>query len=93
MENIYKIILEETLSGYWDYYIKEDRVVLSPAFKAMFGYLDDELPNTTDTWSTLILDEDIPAWISAWPAILKAADLPLLTSKCAISTKMALSFG
>jgi len=58
MENIYKIILEETLAGYWDWYIKEDRIFLSPGFKAMFGYADDELPNATNTWTKLISPDD-----------------------------------
>ncbi|QHS54673.1 PAS domain S-box protein [Mucilaginibacter sp. 14171R-50] len=60
MENIYKIILEETLAGYWDCYLQEDKVILSAAFKAMFGYLDHELPDTTETWAKLILPEDMP---------------------------------
>jgi PAS domain S-box-containing protein len=60
MENIYKIILEETLAGYWDYHVKENTVVLSPAFKAMFGYHDHELANSTDTWAKLIVKEDRP---------------------------------
>jgi PAS domain S-box-containing protein len=58
MENIYKIILEETLAGYWDYRIQDDDLILSPAFKAIFGYRDDELPNSTATWSGLIVEED-----------------------------------
>jgi PAS domain S-box-containing protein len=60
MENIYKIILEEALAGYWDCYLQENKVFLSTAFKAMFGYQDHELPNTTDTWAKLIVPEDIP---------------------------------
>lgn len=60
MENIYKIILEETLAGYWDCYLQEDRVILSAAFKAIFGYQDHELANTTKTWATLIVPEDVP---------------------------------
>ncbi|RYU89571.1 PAS domain S-box protein [Mucilaginibacter terrigena] len=60
MDNIYKIILEETLAGYWDCYLQEDKVILSAAFKAMFGYQDHELPNTTDTWAKLIVPEDMP---------------------------------
>jgi PAS domain S-box-containing protein len=60
MENIYKIILEEALAGYWDCYLQEDKVILSVAFKAMFGYRDHELANTTDTWAKLIVPEDVP---------------------------------
>ncbi|MES2064431.1 MAG: PAS domain S-box protein [Bacteroidota bacterium] len=58
MENIYKIILEETLAGYWDCYLREDRVIYSSTFKNIFGYQDDELPNTTETWANLIVPED-----------------------------------
>lgn len=60
MENIYKVILEETLAGYWDCYLREDRVIYSSAFKNIFGYRDDELPNTTATWANLIVPEDRP---------------------------------
>ncbi len=60
MENIYKIILEETLAGYWDCYLQEDKVILSAAFKAMFGYQDHELENTTATWARLIVPGDVP---------------------------------
>nr|WP_294942205.1 PAS domain S-box protein [uncultured Mucilaginibacter sp.] len=60
MEDIYKIILEETLAGYWDYRPRENSVKLSKSFKAMFGYEEHELPNTTATWATLIVEEDKP---------------------------------
>lgn len=60
MENIYKVILEETLAGYWDCYLREDKVIYSSAFKNIFGYRDDELPNTTETWANLIVPEDRP---------------------------------
>lgn len=60
MENIYKIILEETLAGYWDCYLREDRVIYSSVFKNIFGYEDEELPNTTETWASLIISEDRP---------------------------------
>jgi PAS domain S-box-containing protein len=58
MEDIYKIILEETLAGYWDWDIKQDAVVLNPAFKAIFGYLDHELPGTSQAWYNLTVPED-----------------------------------
>jgi PAS domain S-box-containing protein len=58
MKNIYKIILEETLAGYWDWHIKENEIVLSPAFKAIFGYQDNELPNTIISWQELIVPDD-----------------------------------
>jgi PAS domain S-box-containing protein len=58
MKDIYKIILEETVAGYWDWHIKEKEIVLSPAFKAMFGYHDDELPNTIISWQKLVVPDD-----------------------------------
>ncbi|MFD0795621.1 PAS domain S-box protein [Mucilaginibacter litoreus] len=60
MEDIYKVILEEALAGYWDCYFQEDKVMYSPAFKALFGYQDNELPNNIATWINLILPEDRP---------------------------------
>lgn len=60
MENIYKVILEETLAGYWDYNVRENAVFLSPAFKAIFGYQDHELDSSIETWANLILKEDQP---------------------------------
>jgi PAS domain S-box-containing protein len=60
MENIYKVILEETLAGYWDCYLREDKVIYSSAFKNIFGYQDDELTNTTGIWTNLIVPEDRP---------------------------------
>ncbi len=60
MENIYKIILEETLAGYWDCYLQEHKVIYSTNFKTLFGFQDHELPNTTETWAQLIIPEDRP---------------------------------
>ena len=58
MENIYKIILDETLAGYWDYNLREKKVIYSAAFQNLFGYREDELPNTIETWANLIVPED-----------------------------------
>lgn len=53
-------ILETTLSGYWVWNIAENTAYLSPAFKKMFGYEDDELPNLPETWQKLLFPEDLP---------------------------------
>ncbi|MES2265234.1 MAG: PAS domain S-box protein [Bacteroidota bacterium] len=60
MESIYKVILEETFAGYWDCYLQNNVVILSPAFKAMLGYQDHELEDTTATWAKVIVPEDVP---------------------------------
>lgn len=58
MENIYKIILEDTLAGYWDWNIKEGTEYLSPSLKLMFGYEDHEMENKPEAWEQLIFPED-----------------------------------
>ena len=53
-------ILEATLAGYWDWDIKGGKEYLSPTYKRMFGYAEDELPNLPGTWKKLIFPEDLP---------------------------------
>jgi PAS domain S-box-containing protein len=57
---ILRDILEDTLAGYWDWDIPNNREYLSPTFKKMFGYEDHELPNSPETWQRLIFPEDLP---------------------------------
>ena len=59
MENVYKIILEDTLAGYWDWNIREGTEYLSPSLKMMFGYEDHELENKPKAWEELIFPEDL----------------------------------
>ncbi|MBW4520619.1 MAG: PAS domain-containing protein [Scytolyngbya sp. HA4215-MV1] len=56
LENILDIIL----AGYWDWDLQNDQEYLSPGFKRMFGYRDEELPNLPETWQHLIFPEDLP---------------------------------
>ena len=44
-ETIFNEILEASMAGYWDWHIQEDYEYMSPSFKSMFGYKEDELPN------------------------------------------------
>ncbi|MBD2451442.1 PAS domain-containing protein, partial [Nostoc sp. FACHB-152] len=53
-------ILEVGLAGYWDWDIPGNQEYLSPTFKQMFGYEDHELPNTPESWQSLIFSEDLP---------------------------------
>jgi PAS domain S-box-containing protein len=57
---ILRDILEATLAGYWDWDIPNNREYLSPTLKKMFGYEDHELPNSPETWKSLIFPEDLP---------------------------------
>ena len=56
---LYEQILEQTMAGYWDWYIQDDFEFLSPAFKEMFGYTDDEMANTPEAWQKIIYPDDL----------------------------------
>jgi len=58
-KKLLETILEDTLSGYWDWDIASGTQYLSPSFKRMFGYKDHELDNFRKTWETLIFKEDL----------------------------------
>ena len=58
-------IFEVILAGYWDWNLQDNTEYLSPGFKKMFGYEDDELENHPDTWQDLILPEDLPGTLEA----------------------------
>jgi two-component system, chemotaxis family, CheB/CheR fusion protein len=58
--DILQSVLETSLAGYWDWNIAEGTEYMSPTFKAMFGYRDDEMPNSPETWQKLIHPEDLP---------------------------------
>lgn len=52
-------ILEDTLSGYWDWNLVDNTEYLSPSFKAMFGYEDNEMENSPESWQEIIYKEDL----------------------------------
>jgi len=54
-------ILEDAMSGYWNWDLLHNEEYLSPSFKEMFGYADYELENSPETWQKLIFDEDLPS--------------------------------
>ncbi len=58
--HIYEQILEQSLAGYWDWDIPTGDEYLSPTFKKMFGYEDNEIENKATSWQKLIFAEDLP---------------------------------
>ena len=58
-KNILEQILEDTLSGYWDWDLKNNSEYLSPSFKSMFGYMDSEMENSPESWKKIIFPEDL----------------------------------
>ncbi|MFZ1613803.1 MAG: PAS domain S-box protein, partial [Holophaga sp.] len=59
-KRIVELILEQSLAGYWDWLIQENEEYLSPTFKKMFGYEDNEMPNSPEAWQKIIFAEDLP---------------------------------
>jgi diguanylate cyclase (GGDEF)-like protein/PAS domain S-box-containing protein len=59
-------ILDDTLSGYWDWNLDNNTEYLSTGFKKMLGYQDHELVNSPETWQRLILQEDLPKVINCF---------------------------
>lgn len=53
-------VLDVVLAGYWDWDLVNQTEYLSPGFKKMFGYADDELANSPETWKRLMFAEDLP---------------------------------
>jgi PAS domain S-box-containing protein len=54
----YEIAMLGSKDGLWDWDIVRDTVYLSPSWKAMIGYADDELSSRYGIWSTLIHPDD-----------------------------------
>ena len=57
---ILNAILEGTMAGYWEWHIQEDYEYMSPRFKEMFGFEDEEVPNKPDWWQKQIHPDDLP---------------------------------
>lgn len=53
-------IMEGALGGYWDWDLVNQTEYLSPNFKKMFGYADEEMPNLPESWQKIIYAEDLP---------------------------------
>lgn len=54
-------LLESEAAGYWDWDIPGDTLFMSPRFKSMFGYDEDEIENTPEGRDRLIHPDDLPA--------------------------------
>ncbi len=57
---VFNEVLESTMAGFWDWNIPEHTEYLSPTFKKMFGYEDDEMENSPDSWQKIIHPDDLP---------------------------------
>ena len=57
---LWKRALEGTGDGVWDWHVQEGRERLSPACKALYGFADDELPDSPDALDGRTHPDDLP---------------------------------
>jgi PAS domain S-box-containing protein len=59
-EGFLRNIFESILAGFWDWNLVDNTEYLSPTFKKMFGYEDNEMENSPEAWQRIIFQEDLP---------------------------------
>ncbi len=53
-----ELVMAGSNDGIWDWDLRANTLYLSPRWKAMLGYSDDELANSIDTWPALAHPDD-----------------------------------
>lgn len=56
--NMYRVLLEQGLSGYWDWNIQGNEQFISTSFMNMLGYDADEKANASKEWQSYVSFED-----------------------------------
>jgi diguanylate cyclase (GGDEF)-like protein/PAS domain S-box-containing protein len=54
----FELVIQASNDGFWDWNFVTNEIYYSPRWKEMLGYEDHELPNTLDTWRSLVFPED-----------------------------------
>jgi PAS domain S-box-containing protein len=67
----FELAVNGSSAGIWDWEVGSDRVYLSPRWKEMLGYSDQELLNRFDTWKELMHAEDRPRVMEAIDSYLQ----------------------
>jgi PAS domain S-box-containing protein len=68
LEVISESALESSLAGFWDWDMTTNEEYLSPRFKSMFGYADNEMENTPEAWQKIAYQEDLPGMFESFNA-------------------------
>ncbi|MFP4121679.1 PAS domain S-box protein [Coleofasciculus sp.] len=61
-EERWHLALRGNNDGIWDWNVKTNQVFLSPRWKEMLGYEEDEIPNHLDEWSKRVHPDDLE-WV------------------------------
>jgi PAS domain S-box-containing protein len=65
-------VLESSLAGYWDWNMVTGEEFLSTRFKEMFGYSNDEMENTPESWQKIAFKEDLPGMFESFDTHVKS---------------------
>ncbi|MGK7888113.1 MAG: diguanylate cyclase, partial [Leptolyngbyaceae cyanobacterium] len=57
-KNQLELFIQATSEGFWDWNLVTHEIYLSPRWKAMLGYRDDELENSLETWDAVMVESD-----------------------------------
>lgn len=53
-----KLAIEGSSTGFWDWDLNTQKVIYSPLWKAMLGYQEDEITDSTEEWMSRLHPED-----------------------------------
>ena len=67
----YRLAIEGSQDGIWDWDIGNDTLYLSPRFKALLGYEEEDIPDSVEAWLGLIHPEDLDVHRDLMTAHLK----------------------
>ncbi len=74
---IFEFLQAGSLDGIWYWDVeRQDQEWMSPRFKELFGYRDDEIPNTSEWWMANIFPEDRDLALDNFAKHLADADHP-----------------
>jgi two-component system CheB/CheR fusion protein len=65
-------VLESSLAGFWDWNMVTNEEYLITRFKEMFGYSNDEMENTPESWQKIAFQEDLPGMFESFDAHVKS---------------------
>lgn len=75
-----ELVMAGTNDGIWDWDLRSNNLYLSPRWKSMLGYSDDELPNSPETWSSLVHLDDLERVAATFNAYM-AGEMQTLQSE------------
>jgi PAS domain S-box-containing protein len=71
-EERFALAAQATDAGIWDWDLRTDRLYLSPSWKRMLGYQEEEVENRFSSWESLVHPDDKAALVGTLQAYLDA---------------------